>query len=81
MAIVVFLLGLVLLLLGIWVYRSRWRLPSGLGAEMRLLMTVLGVLVTLIALYVIASTALHLNAAEGSLMVQRSDDHHRAHDL
>jgi hypothetical protein len=81
LAIVVFLLGLVLLLLGIWVYRSRWRLPSGLGAEMRLLMTVLGVLVTLIALYVIASTALHLNAAEGSLMVQRSDDHHRAHDL
>jgi hypothetical protein len=81
LAIVVFLLGLVLLLLGIWVYRSRWRLPSGLGAEMRLLMTVVVVLVTLIALYMIASTALRLNAAEGSLMVRRADDHHRVHDL
>ena len=73
---VVFLLSLGLLLLAVFVYRSRWRCPLGLHAEMRQFVAALVVLAAVGALYGIVSAALRADTAERALMARCAEHPH-----
>ena len=76
MGFVAFLLSLGLLLLAVFVYRSRWRWPPGLHAEMRQFVTALVVLAAVGALYGIVSAALRADTAERALMARCAEHPH-----